>query len=87
MPQFLGHNAMKLAPHPSYSPDLAPYDFGRVGHVKQFMARQKFPDREALVGAINAILAGMQKVTLEEVFLELIQRLRRCIENGREFID
>jgi hypothetical protein len=63
--QFLEHNAMKRAPHLAYSPDLPPSDFNLFGYVKQLLAGQEFPDREALVGAINAILAGVEKVTLE----------------------
>lgn len=85
--QFLEHNAMKRAPHPAYSPDLAPSDFYLFGYVKQLLAGQEFPDGEALVGAINAILEGIEKVTLQRVFLEWMERLRRCIEIGGEYVD
>jgi hypothetical protein len=84
---FLERNAMKRAPHPAYSPDLAPSDFYLFGYVKQFVARQEFPDGEALLAAHNAILGGVEKVTLESVFLEWMERLRRCIDTDGEYVD
>jgi hypothetical protein len=78
---------MKMSPHPSDSPDLVLLDFYIFGHVKQLLAGQEFSNGEALVGAINVILAGIEKVTLEEVFLEWMERLRRCIETGGEYVD
>jgi histone-lysine N-methyltransferase SETMAR len=32
--QYLGENALRSAPHPPYSPDLAPRDFFPLGYVK-----------------------------------------------------
>jgi hypothetical protein len=78
---------MKRAPHPAYSPDLAPSDFYLFGYVKQLLAGQEFPDGEAFVGAINASLEGIEKVTLQRVFLEWMERLRRSIEIGGEYVD
>jgi histone-lysine N-methyltransferase SETMAR len=53
--QFQDHNSMKRAPHPAYSPDLAPSDFNLFGYLKQVLAGQEFPDGEALLGAVNEI--------------------------------
>jgi hypothetical protein len=61
---------MKRAPHPAYSPDLAPSDFYLFGYVRQLLAGEGFPDRKALVGAINAILARIDQVTWERAVLE-----------------
>jgi hypothetical protein len=68
--QFLEQNAMKRASHPAYSPDLTPSDFYLFGYFEKLLVRQPFPDGEALLGVINAILGDMEKVTLERVFLE-----------------
>jgi hypothetical protein len=78
---------MKRAPHAAYLPDLPPSDFYLFGYVRQFLVGQEFPDGKALLGAINAILAGIEKVALERVFLEWMERLRRCIEIGGEYVD
>jgi hypothetical protein len=45
--------AMKKVPHLRSSPDLAPSDFSRFGHLKQLLGRQEFPDGEALVEAVE----------------------------------
>jgi hypothetical protein len=63
-------NAMKRAPHPAYSLDLAPPAFALFGAVEQLLAGQEFPYGEALLQGMNAILGGTEKVTLENVFLE-----------------
>jgi hypothetical protein len=85
--QFLEQNGMKRAPHPAYSPDRAPPALDRFGNVKQLLAGQEFPDGESLLRAINAILGGVEKVTLENVFLDWMERLRRCINTGGEYVD
>jgi hypothetical protein len=85
--QFLENNAMKRAPHPAYSLDLAPPPFDLFVNVKQLLAGQEFPDGEALLRAINAIFGGIERVTLENVFLEWTERLRRCINTDGEYVD
>jgi hypothetical protein len=50
------------------------------------LARQKFSDGEALVEVVNAILADIEKVTLERVFPEGMQRIYKYIEAGGEYL-
>jgi hypothetical protein len=33
--EYIDHNLLKRAPHPPYSPDLAPFDFHLFGYVKR----------------------------------------------------
>jgi hypothetical protein len=82
--QFLEPNAMKRASHPASSPDFVPSDFYRFDSVKNLLGGQEFSDGEALLGAINAIFGVIEKVTLESVFLEWMESLRRCINTGGE---
>jgi hypothetical protein len=42
-----------------YSPDLAPSDFSLFGCIKQLLAEYKFPDRGALIEAVQEILRGI----------------------------
>jgi histone-lysine N-methyltransferase SETMAR len=56
--QFQEHNSMKRAPHPAYSPDLAPSDFYLFGYLKQVLAGQELPDGESHLGAVNEILGA-----------------------------
>jgi hypothetical protein len=85
--QFLEQNTIKKVHHPVYSPDLAPSDFSLSGYVKYPLARSEFSGGEALLGAINAILRGIEKVSLESVFLEWMESLRRYIGRDEEYID
>jgi hypothetical protein len=85
--QFLEQNAMKRAPHPAYSPYLAPSDFYLFGYVKCLLAGQEFPDGEALLRGMNAIFGGIEKVTLENVFLEWMERPLRCLDTDGDYSD
>jgi hypothetical protein len=84
---FLGQNGMERAPHPPYSPDLAPCDFYLFGYVKGLLAGSEFADRTELEQAVMAILDGIEKVTLGDVFLTWMARLRTCIETNGEYIE
>jgi hypothetical protein len=61
---------MKSAPHPSYSPDLAPSDFYLFGYVKRDLAGLLFEDADQLLAAVEGVLEGIEKVTLQAAFLE-----------------
>jgi hypothetical protein len=69
---------MKSALHPPYSPDLAPSDFSLFGYVKRCLADLSFEDADQLLAAVEGILEGIEKVTLRAVFLEWMDRLRKC---------
>jgi hypothetical protein len=47
--------SLQLAPHPSYSPDLAPSDFFPSGHLKSQMIRREFDSPEDLIRAIRGL--------------------------------
>jgi hypothetical protein len=44
--QFMARNAMATATRPLYSPDLAPSDFSRFGHVKGLFSGESFEGGE-----------------------------------------
>jgi hypothetical protein len=52
---------MKSAPHPPYSPDLAPSDFDLFGHVKKCLASLSFEDADQLLAAVEGVLEGIGK--------------------------
>jgi hypothetical protein len=78
---------MKRAPHPPYSPDLAPSDFYLFGYVKGCLAGHSFESADALFGGIQGILDGIEKVTLQAVFLDWMERLGRCIDSNGVYVD
>jgi hypothetical protein len=75
---------MKLTPHPPYSPDLAPSDFYLFGHVKRCLAGLPFDDADRLLATIEGFIEGIEKVTLQAIFLEWMDRLRKCITTNGE---
>jgi histone-lysine N-methyltransferase SETMAR len=59
--QCFNENRMKSAPHPPYSPDLAPSDFYLFGSVKRCLAGLSFEDADQLLTAIEGVLEGIEK--------------------------
>jgi hypothetical protein len=70
---------MISAPHPPYSPDLAPLDFYLFGYVKRCFAGLSFEDADQLLAGVEGVLEGIEKVTLQAVFLECMDKVRKCI--------
>jgi hypothetical protein len=78
---------MEKAPHPPYSPDLAPSDFYLFGYVNHCLAGAFFADAGQLLEAVKTILIAIQKMTLEAVFLEWMERLQKCIDTSGEYTE
>jgi hypothetical protein len=68
--RFFDENRMKWAPHPPYSLDFTPSDFCLFGYVKRCIAGLSFEDADQLLAAVEDVLEGIGKVTLQAVFLE-----------------
>jgi histone-lysine N-methyltransferase SETMAR len=77
---------MGQAPHPPYSPDLASSDFYLFGYLKDRLQGQHFQDLDQLFDAITALTGTIEKVTWQRVFLEWMERLRRCIHTNDKHI-
>jgi hypothetical protein len=81
-------NGMIETPHPPYSPDLAPSDFYLFGYVRHRLRGQPFETAGELCSANEVISRGIEKSTLDVVFLEWTERLRECsATNGEHFED
>jgi histone-lysine N-methyltransferase SETMAR len=78
---------MKSAPHPPYSPDLAPPGFYLFGYVKRCLAGLSFEDVDQLLAAVEGVLESIEKVTLQTVFLEWMDRFRKCIATNGEYTE
>jgi hypothetical protein len=77
---------MRRAPHPPYSPDLAPCDFYLFGDIKGLLAGSSFTDPDRLLFAVEEICEHIEKPGLERAFLNWMKRLRRCIETNGELV-
>jgi hypothetical protein len=78
---------MKSPPHPPYSSDLAPSDSYLFGYVKRCLAGLSFEDTDQLLAAVEGVLEEIEKVTLQAVFLEWMDRLRRSIATNGEYTE
>jgi hypothetical protein len=78
---------MKPAPHPPCSPDLAPPDFYLFGYVKKCLAGLSFEDADQFLAAGEGVLESIETVTLQAVFLEWMDRLRKCIATNGEYTE
>ena len=85
--QFMLANRLTNAPHPPYSPDLAPSDFYLFGKLKHLIIGKEFAGPDDLINWINAEFMKIPKSELNEVFLEWMKRLEKCIHNKGEYIE
>jgi hypothetical protein len=85
--QYFNENRMRSAQHPPYSPELAPSDFYLFGLVKRCLASLSFEDANQLLAAVECVLEGIEKVTLQAVFLEWMDRSRKCIATNEEYTE
>jgi hypothetical protein len=63
----MAQNAMVVAAHPHYSPDLAPSDFYLFGHVNALLRGESFETWERLLSAIEGVVRSLEKWTLTKV--------------------
>ena len=75
------------APHPPYSPDIAPSDFWFFGYSKNKFAGKSFHDEKELKSAIKEIWDNLTFEDLQNVFHEWINRLEDVIRNNGEYIN
>jgi histone-lysine N-methyltransferase SETMAR len=85
--QYFNKNRLKSAPHSPYSPNLAPSDFGLFAYVERCLAGLSIEDADQLFTAVEDVLEGIKKVTLQAVFLEWMGRFRKCIATNGEYTE
>jgi hypothetical protein len=85
--QYFNENRMKSAPHSPHSSHLAPSSFYLFGYVKRCLASLSFEDAYQLPAAVEDVLEGIEKATLQAVFLEWMDRLKKCIATDGEYTE
>jgi histone-lysine N-methyltransferase SETMAR len=85
--EFMRKSRLISAPHPPYSPDLAPSDFYLFGKVKDLLKGQEFNSAEELLEAIITILKGITREELDSVFANWEKRLERCIALNGDYVE
>jgi hypothetical protein len=78
---------MKSAPYHPYSPHLAPSDFYLFEYIKRCLTGLSLEDTDQLLAAVEGVLEGIEKVTLQAAFLEWMNRLRKYIATNGEYTE
>jgi hypothetical protein len=82
---FCEENGLRLAPHPPYSPDLAPSDFFLFDYVKERPKGMVFPSSEELLDAIREVMTGIESETLTALFEHWKERLGWLSKNNGDY--
>ena len=80
-------SGFQLLPHPPYSPDLAPSDFYLFRHLKKHFRGEKFENPDDLRENVVTFLGEQSKNFYKNAFLELVERWKKCIENGGSYVE
>lgn len=72
----------RRAPHPPYSPDVAPSDFYLFGFIKEKLKGRKFTSLDELKEAVLEILGTITQAKRKEVFQEWINRCEWIIQQS-----
>lgn len=83
---FIAKTTFERIPHPPYSPDLAPSDFGLFGTVKDYFKGREFESEEELLSAINEFLTSKSKQFFKSLFENWEKRLKRCIDLDGDYV-
>jgi hypothetical protein len=74
-------------PNPPYSPDLALSDFYFAGYVSHCLRGQSFEAADEHFSSIEALSRGVEKLTLNAVFLEWMERLEQCTATKSDYVE
>jgi hypothetical protein len=85
MSNFCEENGLRLAPHPLYSPDLAPSDFFLFGYIKECLKGMVFLSYEELLDAIGEVVTSIESETVTAVFEHWMERLEWVSKNNGDY--
>ena len=76
-----------MAPHPPYSPDLAPSDFHLFGPLKDFLRGQHFPIDEALKRTVRTWCRNVDKKFFCPGFERWVGRYEKCVLLNGDWVE
>ncbi|GFR84513.1 transposase [Elysia marginata] len=85
--QSLRELGIQVLPHPAYRPDLASCDFWLFPILKVKLAGRKFDCIQDLAKAVNSELRTIPEEEYQGMFRKWQIKLKRCIENHREYLE
>ena len=85
--EYLESHDMERAPHPPFSPDIAPADFYLFGYIKGLLAGRSFSSIDELLSAVIGILNEISEIQLMKVFKEWEKRLNEVVMLNGDYIE
>ena len=85
--EFLTQTGTIVAPHPPYSPDLAPCDFFLFLKLKMSLKGRRFNTIEEIQSESQAVLNTVQESDFHAAFLALQDRWARCIDAEGDYFE
>jgi hypothetical protein len=73
-------------PRPPHGPDIAPCDFSLFGYLKMKLEGMFFDKPAARLAEVEEILGDISITEWVKVFNEWKDRLKRCIDAEREYL-
>jgi histone-lysine N-methyltransferase SETMAR len=80
-------NGFVLLDHPPYSPDLAPSDFYLFRHMKKHLRGKIYQNAADLQQDVELFLKDQSPIFFKNAFLELLHRLRKCVDHNGSYIE
>jgi histone-lysine N-methyltransferase SETMAR len=84
---FLKSHRMKRAPHPAFSPDLAPSDFYLFGKIKTALMGAAFRSEQSLLDGVLGVVNAISREELESVFEAWLSRLDQCVQRDGDYVE
>ena len=76
-----------VAPHPPYSPDLAPSDLHLFGPMKDGLRGQHFPSYDVVEPSVKQWVTSYGADLYEPGMQALVHRWRKWIANGGDYVE
>lgn len=84
---YIKHCEFRNMPHPAYSPDIAPSDFGLFGTMKEKLIGVMHDSEKSLKFHILEILDEFEPNFWESLFNSWIDRLKELLNRNGNYID
>lgn len=84
---YIENSEFRKMPHPAYSPDVAPSDFGLFGTMKEKLIGVEHDSEESLKSHILEILGDFEPDFWQSLFNSWIERLEELIKRDGNYIE
>ena len=84
---FWMKNMITVLEHPTYSPDLAPYDFSLFPKIRSLLKGTRFESVDAVKAKPTELMNKLSEDDLQHCFQQRKIRMEQCRDHGGEYIE